>query len=215
MDSVQWVFLSWARCKNVSLHPRLSGALLNNPRYDLPEESLEFPVRYYMEGNVSKIEFRADRCKHNISYPVSNTSDTGSQVSSSPSGIEYDRQTWSRKGAEMNLPVFLAVHLRRNIPSFLFTINTCNIVTYLLKSYTQKLSELSFEPLAPMTSINLFVLKAVQCALWRRRENKRGSCESLRKEKLKLKWYRYRHYGSQAIMNTMLPEVMHVGGACG
>lgn len=49
-----------------------------------------------MEGNVSKIEFRADRCKHNISYPVSSTSDTGSQVSSSPSGIEYDRQTWSR-----------------------------------------------------------------------------------------------------------------------
>lgn len=94
----------------------------------------------------------------------------------------------------MNLPVFLAVHLRRNIPSFLFTINKCNIVTYLLKSYTQKLSELSFEPLAPMTSINLLVLKAVQCVLWRRRENKLGSCESLRKEKLKLKWYRYRHY---------------------
>ena len=120
-----------------------------------------------------------------------------------------------KHGAEMNLPVFLAVHLRCNIPSFLFTINKCNIVTYLLKSYTQKLSELSFEPLAPMTSINLLVLKAVQCVLWRRRENKLGSCESLRKEKLKLKWYRYRHYGSQAIMNTMLPEVMHVGGACG
>lgn len=186
MDSVQWVFLSWARCKNVSLHPRLSGALLNNPRYDLPEESLEFPVRYYMEGNVSKIEFRADRCKHNISYPVSNTSDTGSQVSSSPSGSNMI----GKHGVEMNLPVFLAVHLQRIIPSFLFTINKCNIVTYLLKSYTQKLSELSFEPLAPMTSINLFVLKAVQCALWRRRENKRGSCESLRKEKLKLKWYR-------------------------
>ena len=58
-----------------------------------------------------------------------------------------------KHGSEMNQPVFLAVHLRRNIPSFLFTINKCNIVTYLLKSYTQKLSELSFEPLAPMTSI--------------------------------------------------------------
>lgn len=117
-----------------------------------------------MEGNVSKIEFRADRCKH-----VNTTFRTQSQIRVTPEvkspALLAGSNMIGKHGPEMNLPVFLAVHLRRNIPSFLFTINKCNIVTYLLKSYTQKLSELSFEPLAPMTSINLFVLKAVQCAL--------------------------------------------------